>query len=81
MNATSKFGRRYPWAEWFAQGRFFLRRGDGPGFDYSCRSASMCQMIYQAAYRRGLRVAISTAQDENSLDVTVIDGEVASGEP
>jgi hypothetical protein len=61
--------RRYPWAHWFASGKFRLIRGQ----HYSCRTASMVQAIYQASRpnRFNADVSVLTAEDGQSLTVEV----------
>jgi len=72
MPPCKKYGRRYPWREWFARGYFALCRGK----DYTCRTPSMAQLVYQAARRAHFKLAvkIQTASDEQSLTVRVLGG-------
>lgn len=62
-----RFGVRYPWEVWFRRSHFVLRRG----VDYECRTAAMAQITWRAAKRHGVEVSIETAEDEDSLVVTV----------
>jgi len=61
--------RLYPWNSWFRRKRFALRRGR----DYHCNPYSMGQQIRNAAFRRGLKVAIEIASDDRFV-VTVLNG-------
>ena len=50
---TGRHGVRYPWDEWL-DGK---PRELVPGEDFKIKSASMRVLVYQAAYKRGLKVA------------------------
>lgn len=65
----NKFGRRYPWEEWFSYDKFTLRRGK----DYNGRTDTMVQQIRNAGspLRHGVRVSIKVSDDGNSITVVV----------
>ena len=67
MRVGKKFGRRYPWADWFALGSFALVRGA----DFDCRPDTMAQMTRSAAKARELHVRIRIGEDH--LDIEVLD--------
>lgn len=52
-------GRRYPWAEWFAQGTVALIRG----VDFDCLPHGMAQAARNAASRMGYSVRIEIGED------------------
>lgn len=64
-----KFGRRYPWREWFQLSEFRLVRGR----DYNGRTDTMVQQVRNAAVKLSKHVSIRTAEDGQSLAVSVSD--------
>ena len=69
----SKYGRRYPWDTWFRLKSFTVRRGsEEEGGDYEGKTHSMNIMIRQAARRKGVKVSLRTAEDEQSILVRVL---------
>lgn len=65
-----KYGRRYPWADWFALERFTLRRGR----DYDTPTYTMAQQVRNAAgpRRHNVRVSILIDPDREALTVSVL---------
>ena len=66
QKTAKRFGRRYPWAKWFASGCFVLRRG----IDFDCMPHGMAQMIRNVASMRGLRVSVRIEEDAIHVRVT-----------
>jgi len=64
--AVKKYGRRYPWLEWFKRGQVRLRQGR----DYGGRTDTMAQAARFAARRQGIKVHIKIADDGLSLTMT-----------
>lgn len=62
-NPPKKFGRRYPWSDWFGRGKFSLTRGH----EFDCEPAAMAQVVYRAAKRHGVEVTVHLRG--NRLDV------------
>lgn len=58
---AKKFGRRYPWEEWFALPVFYLIRGQ----DYSCMPHGMAQMVRNNAAQRRVKVHVEIAESGN----------------
>lgn len=46
--------RKYKWEEWLHEPQTILIRG----VDYHCSQSSMCQMIRNEAWERGVRVSL-----------------------
>lgn len=65
-NNPKKFGRRYPWQDWFGRGEFTLLRGK----DFHCKTHGMAAMVRNAASRH--RIRIHMEQDELRLKIKVI---------
>jgi hypothetical protein len=64
-----KYGRRYPWRQWFSKKRFTIFRGT----DFAGRAYSMAQQVRTAARpgRWGVKVSIRISEDEESVTVVV----------
>lgn len=68
-----KYGVRYPWKKWFAQGCFIIERGK----DFDGLPHGMIQTARSAAKRAGLKLSIRiTTSDEGNdqLKITVKNG-------
>lgn len=65
-----KWGRRYPWKEWFALGNFILERGK----DFNGRTDTMMTQVRQQASKMGRSVSITASDDGTFINVTVWDG-------
>ncbi len=64
-NGTAKkFGRRYPWTDWFSRPKFSLERGR----DYSCMPHGMAQMVRNNAAARKVHVEVHI-QEDGRIDV------------
>ena len=57
-----KFGRRYPWDEWFASASVEPITL-APGVDFVCRPYSFAQMVRNVASNRGLSVSVSVTDN------------------
>lgn len=69
--APKKFGRRYPWSEWFGSKQFTLKRG--LDFDKTVMIHAMAQMVRNAAARKIFRLKVGVhILDTNSLKVEVL---------
>lgn len=64
---TRMFSRRYPWEEWFAQGKFTVYRD----VDFNGMLYTMAQQVRNAANRLGCRVNIKLDESEGSITVVV----------
>lgn len=56
---AKKYGRRYPWLEWFSRQRFSLTRGH----EFDCEPAAMAQLVYRAASRLKQSVTVHLQGD------------------
>ena len=65
--STKKWGRRYPWDDWFANCYFELVRG----IDYNGRTDTMMVQIRTQAGKRGLKVSVSSSDDGSFIGVAV----------
>lgn len=48
-----RFGRRYPWEDWFSRGEFVVTRRQ-----HDCTLHGMAQMVRNVAARRRVRVSV-----------------------
>lgn len=58
-------GRRYPWNAWLRSPRVEIVHG----VDYTQSQSSMCQMIRNAASRRGVSVQLEDKSDRIVIEV------------
>lgn len=67
---AKRFGRRYPWHEWFSQDEFLLRKGR----DFNGRVDTMANQIRGAAMadRYDVKVSIRIWPDMETLEVKVL---------
>lgn len=67
---AKKFGRRYPWADWFSKKKVILKRHR----DYSCQSYIMAQMARNVARSRNyqLEIDVTIPDDSNSVVIRVL---------
>lgn len=74
---AKKFGRRYPWREWFARKTFFLIQG----VHYDCMTHAMAQMVRNvaASATHRLRVSVNVWNDRK-IEVVVL-GKKKRGKP
>lgn len=66
---TKRFGRRYPWEEWFSQKEFHLRQG----IDFNGRVDTMDQQVRNAAgpERHNMAISVTIDSDGKGLRVKV----------
>lgn len=62
-----RWGKRHPWAEWFAMAEFVAERG----VDYGCRTDTMMSQIRQKAAKLGKSVSITASDDGAFISVKV----------
>lgn len=67
MGFAKKFGRRYPWDEWFSSDSFILIRG----VDYDCLSHGMYAMIRNQASARGCSVSVRIVELDGTERISV----------
>lgn len=63
-----KYGRRYPWAKWFARGSFVLRAGR----DFNGRAYTMAQQVRTAAGSPRFRLSVSIVISDDSGSIAVV---------
>lgn len=54
-----RYGRRYPWDQWFSKKKFVVRRGK----DFDCMTHCMAQMIRTRAGGKGIKVRVQVGED------------------
>lgn len=65
---STKWGRRYPWDDWFKRPEFRLRRKR----DYNGRTDTFIQQVRRAATVRRLGIEIVVSDDNSTLTVRVV---------
>lgn len=67
--APKRFGRRYPWADWFGVGQtVVLKRGR----DFTTTLNGMMITVRNAARRLGWKVSVAMSLTEDKLIVTTL---------
>lgn len=65
MDTAKKYGRRYPWDEWFKAREISLRKGE----DYNGRTDTFATRIRITAGERGYKVSIRIDDDGEGMTV------------